>query len=334
MRTSPHNKRPLAQNQDAQVASPLSTAGPTAPSTQHASHWAGQKTGFLLVFLGGAVWGTTGPFIQLLLDLGLSSELTGFVRMAFAFAIMAVATAALKGPSALRIPPRDLAVCAVLGVVGQGIYNIAYCQSVNLVGVTVAAVLLNVAPVFGAVFSVVLFHEHMTWKKALILAATMAGCMLAATGGTLELPHASVTGILLGAAAGLCYALIPIIGRYASPGLDPFAMSTYGYLFAAITLLPVAQPWTSPLLLDPMVLLAGLGIGLIPTGIAYLLYYRGIQYVRETSLIPVAASSETVVAAILGVALCGNALGAGNIAGIAVVIASIAALGLLERKKS
>ena len=293
----------------------------------------GQGTGFLLVFLGGAVWGTTGPFIQLLLDLGCSSNLTAFIRMAFAFLIMAIATAALRGPRALRLPLRDVIVCAVLGVVGQGIYNIAYCESVNLVGVTVAAVLLNVAPVFGAVFSVVLFHEHMTWKKVLILAATMAGCMLAATGGTLELPHASIVGILLGIASGLCYALIPIISRYTTPGLDPFAMSTYGYLFAALTLLPVAQPWTSPLVLEPAVLGAGLGIGLIPTGIAYLLYYRGIQYVHETSLIPVAASSETVVAAILGVTLCGNALALGNLAGIAVVIASIAALGLLERKK-
>ena len=320
-------------SQGARPAPSLGSTGSPAPNTTRPSKRVGQQTGFALVFLGGAVWGTTGPFIQLLLDLGLSSNLTAFVRMAFAFLIMAVATAALKGPVALRIGLRDLAVCAGIGVVGQGVYNIAYCQSVNLVGVTVAAVLLNVAPVFGAVLSVVLFHEHMTWKKALILAATMAGCMLAATGGTLELPHASVTGILMGAAAGLCYALIPIIGRYASPGLDPFAMSTYGYLFAALTLLPITQPWTSPLLLEPAVLGAGLGIGLIPTGIAYLLYYRGIQYVRETSLIPVAASSETVVASILGVALCGNTLGAGNIAGIGVVIASIAALGVLERKK-
>lgn len=292
-----------------------------------------QTGGFALVFLGGAVWGTTGPFIQLLLNLGCSSNLAAFVRMAFAFLIMLIATVALKGPGALRLPVRDVVVCAVLGIVGQGIYNIAYCESVNLVGVTVAAVLLNVAPVFGAVFSVALFHEHMTWKKALILLATTLGCILAATGGTFELPHASVVGILLGVASGLCYALIPIISRYATPGLDTFAMSTYGYLFAALTLLPVAQPWTSPLMLDPAVLGAGLGIGLIPTGIAYLLYYRGVQQVRETSLIPVAASSETVVAALLGVAFCGNVLGLGNLAGIAVVIASIAALGLLERKK-
>ncbi len=294
---------------------------------------AGQATGFLLIFFGGAVWGTTGPFIQLLLDLGCSSSLAAFIRMAFAFFIMAVATVALKGPGALRLPLRDIVVCAVLGIVGQGVYNIAYCQSVNLVGVTVAAVLLNVAPVFGAVFSVLLFHERMTLKKVLILVATMAGCMLAATGGTLELPHASVIGILLGIAAGLCYALIPIISRYATPGLDRFAMSAYSYFFAALTLVPMAQPWASPAILEPAVLATGLGIGLIPTGIAYLLYYRGIQYVRETSLIPVAASSETVVAAALGVALCDNALGAGNLAGIAVVIASIAVLGMLERKK-
>jgi drug/metabolite transporter, DME family len=298
------------------------------------SGMSGQTGGFALVFLGGAVWGTTGPFIQLLLSLGCSSNLAAFIRMAFAFLIMLVATLALKGTSSLRLGPRDLAVCAALGIVGQGVYNIVYCASVQLVGVTVAAVLLNVAPVFGAVFSVALFHERMTWRKALILLATMAGCMLAATGGTLDLPSDGLAGIALGVAAGLCYALIPIISRFASPKVDTFAMSTYGYLFAALTLLPVAQPWGDPLVLQPAVLGAGLLIGLIPTGVAYLLYYRGVQQVSETSLIPVAASSETVVAAVLGVAFCGNVLGAGNVAGIAVVIASIAALGLLERGKA
>ena len=305
-----------------------------APKAErHRRPGASQTGGFALVFLGGAVWGTTGPFIQLLLDLGCSSSLAAFIRMAFAFLIMLAATLALKGPTSLKLGARDIAVCAVLGIVGQGIYNIVYCASVELVGVTVAAVLLNVAPVFGAVFSVVLFHERMTCKKALVLLATMAGCMLAATGGTLEMPQSGLVGILLGVAAGLCYALIPIISRFASPKVDTFAMSTYGYLFAALTLLPVAQPWTSPLMADPAVLGAGLGIGLVPTGIAYLLYYRGVQLVSETSLIPVAASSETVVAAALGVALCGNTLGLGNLTGIAVVIASIAALGLLERGK-
>lgn len=317
---------------NANSAAPAADIGSRKPRGRRPAP-AGQAGGFLLVFLGGAVWGTTGPFIQLLLELGCSSELTAFLRMAFACLIMLAATLALKGPGALRLGVRDAAVCAVLGLVCQGAYNIAYCQAVSLAGVTVAAVLLNVAPVFGAAFSVALFHERMTLKKAAVLLVTVAGCALAATGGAPELPQASIVGILAGAAAGLCYALTPIVSRYASPRLDPFAMSAYSYLFAALALVPVARPWESPELLNPAVAAAGAGIGLIPTAIAYLLYFRGAQSVRETSLIPVAASSETVVAALLGALLCGNVLNAANVAGIALVVASIAAMGLLGRKK-
>ena len=322
----------------------------------------GQAAGFLLVLVCGALWGTIGPFIQIMADNGSTALLTSFLRMAFAFVIMLVATLALRGPGALRIGPRDLAVCAALGIVCHGIYNVFYCQAVELAGVTVAAVLLNVAPAFGAVMSAVLFKERITARKAAFLALCVAGCALAACGGgsVAEVAEgvaegavtggnaggdaagsagsdgltgsAALLGIACGVAAGFCYSLTAIIGRLAGQHVNAFATSTYGYLFAALTLLPVARPWDSAAALDPHVLVAGLLLALIPTAAAYLLYYRGLQFIRDTSLVPVFASAETVVAAVLGVAFFGDVLGAGNLLGIAVVVGSIALLGLSERK--
>lgn len=305
--------------------------------------------GFLLVLVCGTLWGTIGPFIQVMADNGSTALLTSFLRMLFAFLIMLAATLALRGPGALRIGRRDVAVCAALGVVCHGVYNVFYCWAVELAGVTVAAVLLNVAPAFGAVMSAVLFKERITARKAAFLALCVAGCALAARGGpavegsgglagTAGLAgvagSTALLGIACGVAAGFCYSLTAIIGRLAGQHVNAFATSTYGYLFAALALLPVDRPWDEPAVLDAHVLMAGFLLALIPTATAYLLYYRGLQFIRDTSLVPVFASVETVVAAVLGVAFFGDALGAGNMLGIALVVGSIALLGVSERKST
>lgn len=41
--------------------------------------------------------------------------------------------------------------------------------------------------------------------------------------------------------------------------------------------------------------------GLIPTALAYLLYYYGVARIRENSKVPVLASIETVIALLFGI---------------------------------
>ena len=62
---------------------------------------------------------------------------------------------------------------------------------------------------------------------------------------------------------------------------------------------------------------------LIPTAIGYLLYYQGVQRIRESSKVPVIASVETVTAALLGVLVLGEQLSLIHYLGIAVVLLSI-----------
>ena len=64
--------------------------------------------------------------------------------------------------------------------------------------------------------------------------------------------------------------------------------------------------------------------GLIPTALAYLVYYDAVSKIHDTSRVPVIASIEPVTAVLLGVVLYGEKLSAGNYAGIIVVLVSIA----------
>ena len=286
-------------------------------------HSYNHNRGAALVFVTGCLWGSSGLFIRLMSDAGASAAAISFLRMAFAFVILAIVTVARSGISAFRVSGRTLLFSAALGLVCHGVYNVFYSWAVNLTGMTVSAVLLNIAPVFTAAFSALCFHEKITRRKRFALAVNVVGCVLAATGGRLDGALLSLTGILCGVVSGLCYALTAIFGRLAGDDSDPFVVSTYSYLFAAVFLGIFLKPWAQPVHVTPAILGLGFLYALIPTAIAYLLYYRGLQQIRESSKVPVFASVETVAAAAIGALLFGEKLSLVHYLGIAVVMASI-----------
>ena len=279
--------------------------------------------GAVSVFIAGCLWGSIGLFIRLMSDAGASAAAISFLRMAFAFAILLVVTVIRSGISAFRVSGRTLFFSAMLGLVCHGVYNVFYSWAVMRIGVTVSAVLLNVAPVFTAVLSAVFFHEHMTARKCLALVINVVGCVLAATGGRFSDAALSVSGILFGVASGLCYALTAIFGKLAGEDSDPFVVSTYSYLFAALFLAVYLRPWAAPVALTLPIVRLGFLYALIPTAIGYLFYYQGVQQLRESSKVPVIASMETVTAAALGVLVLGEQLTALHYLGIVIVMASI-----------
>lgn len=73
--------------------------------------------------------------------------------------------------------------------------------------------------------------------------------------------------------------------------------------------------------------------GLIPTAVAYLLYYMGVQKIKETSKVPVISSVETLVSVSCGVLLLGETLGIVNILGIGLVLSSIALMNYKKKEK-
>lgn len=280
-------------------------------------------TGCLLVFAAGFLWGLIGLFVKEMEYAGAEPEMTSFLRVFFAFLIMTALTVWKKGIQVFRIDKKTLFFCAALGLVCHGIYNIFYSLAVTLAGVSVSAVLLNIAPVFTLLFSVLLFSERFTGAKAAAVIVNMLGCILTATNGQITFAGLSVFGILCGVGAGLCYSMTAIIGRFASDRTDSFVMSSYSYLFAALSLGIWLKPWEEIPPLNPPIIIWGFFYALIPTAIGYLLYYHGIAHISESSKVPVIASVESVVATLIGIFLYHEQIGWISMAGIALVLLSI-----------
>lgn len=279
--------------------------------------------GYLQIFIAGVLWGCIGPFIQLMEQHGSSFAFTSFLRMAFSFIILAVITVTKFGFLSLRASKKTLLFCALLGLVCHGIYNVFYSIAVTLTGVTVSAVLMNTAPVFTTVFSYFWLREKITWIKSAAMIVNITGCALAATGGKFDVMLFSLIGVLCGIGSGFCYGMTAILGKLAGEKSNAFVISTYSYLFAAVFLVIFMNPWEKAVPLNASVLLLGFFYALIPTAIAYLFYYQGLQKITESSKAPVIASVEVVVAALIGVTIFREQVNMANITGIFLVIGSI-----------
>ena len=275
-----------------------------------------------LIFIAGLLWGTIGIFVKELNSLGADSPLTCFIRMLFAFLIMSFAALLQHGKNFFKIDKKTLLLCAGLGLVSQGFFNICYTASIKLNGMGVACVLMYSAPVFTAIASRIFFHEKISAFKIFALVLNILGCVLTVTGGNvLSGAEISLLGMLDGLGTGFCYGMAAIFGKAAGEKTDASIMSAYSYLFAVLFLFLFNRPGLENL--NAKILGVGFLYGLLPTSLAYMIYYNGIKKIKDTSKVPVIASIEPIAAVLLGMFLYNEQVGTMNFIGIGVVLISI-----------
>lgn len=291
------------------------------------------KMGYLQVLVGGSMWGLIGLFVMWMEQCGSSTNFTSFIRTTFACLIMLFFTVCKYGFRALIIDKKTLLGCAIMGIVCQGFNCLVYNYAIVTAGVAISAILLNVSPAFTAIISFILFSEKITTNKKMAMVVNIIGCALAVTGGSIANSNVSWLGVLYGLASGLTYALMPIIGRILGTKCNVYVMNVYNYLFASIFIGAFARIWEFFPSVTPKMLGVGFLYGLIPTAIAYLLYYMGVQKIKETSKVPVIASVETVVSVMCGMLLLGEELGFVNFLGILLVLSSIVLMNHRKKEK-
>ena len=284
--------------------------------------------GYGYFFAAGVTWGSIGLFVKLMSGAGSTSAWTTFLRLGIACVLMVIFTLIKEGPRAFLTDRKTLLSCFLIALVCQLLYNLSNNAAVSRVGVGCASVLLYISPVFTACACALLFREKITWKKWCILALDVLGCAL--TAGLARLDSVpDWKGILCGVAAGFCYAMVPVFGRLATGRTKPMVVTAWTFIFSAPLCL-VLRPWQgveNPF--SVQILLPGFLLALIPTALAYALYYTGMEKVTETSRIPVICSVEPVIATVLGAVIFHEKLYVDTVLGIALVLGSIV---LMNRK--
>ena len=295
-----------------------------------------QTKGYLMVAAAGALWGTIGLFATLLDQLGMGPAAVAFYRLlAASLLLIPVLLVKGRGLRLFRISRRGLLSCLLIGFISQALYNLCYMQAIRQGGMATAAVLLYTAPVFVALMSRLFFREPLGPRKWLAIAVNILGCLLTATGGDLSQLSLRSGGLLMGVLAGFTYGTMPVFSRIGADKEDPFTSTFYGLLPGALLLGVLVRPWrdAAATVFTPRLFLVLLGFGVVPSALAYVIYFGGLNRVRETSRVPVLCSVESIAAALIGAAVFGQSLSPVKAAGVALVFFSIVIMNLQPRRK-
>jgi drug/metabolite transporter (DMT)-like permease len=155
----------------------------------------------------------------------------GFVVLTLVLAL------ALIRPALMSVEKRHIPYLFAYGLL-LAVFNSLWTLSVALNGAAIATVLVYSSVAFTAVLGAWLLKERLDWVKGLVIAATLAGCILVANALDAAAWQANLSGFVTGLLAGLGYATYSLMGRSASQrGLNPWTTLLYTFGFAALFLL-------------------------------------------------------------------------------------------------
>ena len=164
-----------------------------------------KKIYLILPILAGIMFGSTGIFVRTLTQKGIDSTTLLFLRFSIA-TIPILLAIILTDKELFKIDLSDFPLFLVCAICIIGL-NLCYNESMNMIPLSLAAVLLSLAPIYVLIFAYILFGEKITSKKLVCMFLAIFGCLLMT--GILEDSMTSIPllGILLGIGAGLFWAI-------------------------------------------------------------------------------------------------------------------------------
>ena len=191
--------------------------------------------------ISGICFGSAGIFVR---ELSENMNSTSIISSRILIAIILLGLwIAVRYPMNFRIKLKDSWIFVGAGVLGTLGLNLCYNFSINELSLSLAAVLIALAPIFVMVFAFFMFHEAITAKKVISIILALVGCVL--TSGILEnnaSMHWSWIGILVGSASAGFYALYSIFSKVGMKKSYPaLTITFYSMLAIAVVLLPFTQ---------------------------------------------------------------------------------------------
>ena len=278
----------------------------------------------LLILLAGALWGTMGIFVRRFNSFGFDAMQVASLRLT-AGAVIFIIALALRGGKGFKIAARDIPLFLGLGLGSVLFFTVCYFKSIEMLPLSIAAILLYTSPIWVTLMSVLFFKERLTLRRAAALALAFGGCVLVSGlgGGGL-----TPLGLLIGLCSGIGYGLYSILGSVALRKYEPLTVTTYAFLFSAAGSWLICRP--AEMLSIAVSLPLGfaldvLGIAVVTAVAPYLLYTLGLKN-TPASKAAIMATIEPLVATVLGIAVFSEPLTPVAAAGIVLILSAIVLL--------
>ncbi|SHI21518.1 drug/metabolite transporter, DME family [Pollutimonas bauzanensis] len=283
--------------------------------------------------LGAAVlWGTTGT-AQSFAPPQTSPYWIGALRLAIACLFFgAYAARGWRGGGArVAAGGRRMAGGILLAGLCMAAYNLTFFAGVKATGVAVGTALaIGSGPVWAGVLQFALTGRapQGVWWLGTALAVAGAGLMVAVAGGGLRLDAGGITLCLL---AGLAYAGYTLISQRLVRRAPPAIVTLWVFGVAAAISAPAAFIVAGPFSSTAAGWTVVTYLGVVSTGVAFLLFSHALQYISGPSGVTLALA-EPVTAFALAVFVVGERPPATAFAGLGMVLAGLAAVVWTEAR--
>ncbi|MEA5445141.1 EamA family transporter [Gammaproteobacteria bacterium AB-CW1] len=291
--------------------------------------------GALLVAGAACLWGTAGVASRWIYESETATALEiGFWRMGLAAPLL-LALAAIIAPRRPVEGLRPLGLTLLMGLCLAG-FQAGYFSAIAATGVAMATLLaICTIPILTALMAWPVYGEAPSARVGMALLAAVIGMILVVSGsGGPELPGAAGLrlGLPMALAASFCFAVLTLAGRGLPAEQDPLWTTALSLTVAAVALAVVVMPgnWALPPNQGPT-WPALAWIALMPTAVAYVLFYAGLRLVSSGTA-GLLILAEPLTANILAWLLHGERLGGWGWLGAALLLAAMGLAVSRERQ--
>lgn len=281
--------------------------------------------GIVLILSAAMLWGTTGT-AQTFAPLTLSSYWVGSMRLLVAgvfFVVwMGLSSAGELRPTRLRQLPWT---SIVLAAVGMAVYNLAFFAGIRATSVALGTALaLGSGPIWAGILQVVLTRQRPSGRWWLAVSICVVGLTLTTLGsqGEIRFPMAGVALCLL---SGLSYAVYAMATKHIVATTSPGLATASVFTLAALIALPAAALLAGKPLMSTSDVAVMLWLGVVATGIAYLLFSAGLRWVSSATGVALALA-EPIAAVILAVLIVGERPAPVSFVGLVLIFAGLSVL--------
>ncbi|QFT21794.1 putative inner membrane transporter yiJE [Pseudomonas sp. THAF187a] len=231
-----------------------------------------ERNALLAIHLGALLFGLSGIFGKLAAT---TPDMIAGGRAFFAVLALGLATLLWCRTNSSR-PSWPQLARLVLGGLLLGSHWLAFFEAVKISGVAIATLGFASFPAFTVLLEGTLFRERTRPVEFLMVALVCLGLILVTP--EFSLGSDATVGLLWAVLSGLLFALLSLLNRASTHGLDPIQAALYQNVTVLVVLMPLAAPLVPSLRPLDWLWLAMLGI--FCTGLAHSLFVASLRVLK------------------------------------------------------
>ncbi|MGQ7957213.1 DMT family transporter [Pseudomonas sp. SP16.1] len=231
-----------------------------------------QRSALLAIHLGALLFGLSGIFGKLAAT---TPNMIAGGRALFAILALGLAALLWRRHDALRPSLRQSALLALGGLL-LGAHWVTFFEAVKVAGVAIATLGFASFPAFTVLLEGLLFRERTRPMEFAMVGVVCLGLILVTP--EFSLASSATGGLLWAVLSGLLFALLSLLNRASTRGLDPVQAALYQNITVFVCFMPLAWPLLPSV--RPMDWLWLAMLGIFCTGLAHSLFVASLRVLK------------------------------------------------------